>query len=528
VIAQAPITDYVVQFSSNSGSTWTTFSDGTSTTASAVVTGLTNGTAYVFRVAAVNAVGTGAYTSASTAVTPVAGDIVQTTAGLYARYDASADNSLYSAQSGGSVVTSDSGLIYRVEDKSGNGRHLYTFDNGSSVPRLSLAAKNGKNAILFDNTLRNDMFRTAANRESGSFNTGNPLTIFVVWFVQAGRNDTVLFDDVRYSWFDRELSTATGIDLAGGGVSINQPGLARWTGSNTSRAGTWMVVRAVINGTSSSLHVNGAYDAPGGPNSSPGGSTASDYNFTRSCADIRLTGAMTLGELIFFSGALSSSAASAIESSLMTKWGITDESYPTAPTSLSATGGNGQLALAWTAPASFGASAITGYTVEYTPSGGSAQTVSTGSSSASYTLTGLTNGTSYSVRVRGVNAAGSGAYSTAVSGTPSSATVPGAVQNILISGFSGSPQLDNIGAYDAAPWPVSWTAPASNGGSEITGYRFTATGNLLVTGDSTVSSTSQDVNPSPCSGSATVTVRAINAAGEGPPTSKTLSWNYCD
>jgi len=67
------ITDYRVQFSSNSGSSWTTFSSRTaSTTASQVVTGLTNGTAYIFRVAAVNNVGLGAFSAASTSVAPLA------------------------------------------------------------------------------------------------------------------------------------------------------------------------------------------------------------------------------------------------------------------------------------------------------------------------------------------------------------------------------------------------------------------------------------------------------------------------
>jgi hypothetical protein len=70
VSPQTPVTDYRVQFSSNNGTTWTTFSDVVSAATTATVTGLTNGTAYVFRVAAVNALGQGAYTAASSSVTP--------------------------------------------------------------------------------------------------------------------------------------------------------------------------------------------------------------------------------------------------------------------------------------------------------------------------------------------------------------------------------------------------------------------------------------------------------------------------
>jgi len=65
------ITDYTVQYSSDSGNSWTTLSRSASAATSATVTGLTNGTSYVFRVAAVNGIGTGAYSTASSSVTPI-------------------------------------------------------------------------------------------------------------------------------------------------------------------------------------------------------------------------------------------------------------------------------------------------------------------------------------------------------------------------------------------------------------------------------------------------------------------------
>jgi cyclophilin family peptidyl-prolyl cis-trans isomerase len=68
----SPITDYVIQSSTNGGTSWTAFADGTSAATEATVSGLASGTSYVFRVAAVNGAGAGAFTAASTAVTPKA------------------------------------------------------------------------------------------------------------------------------------------------------------------------------------------------------------------------------------------------------------------------------------------------------------------------------------------------------------------------------------------------------------------------------------------------------------------------
>ena len=66
----AAITDYVVDYSSDSGSSWTTFTDVVSTLRSTTVTGLTSGVRYVFRVSAVNSVGRGTASSSTTAVAP--------------------------------------------------------------------------------------------------------------------------------------------------------------------------------------------------------------------------------------------------------------------------------------------------------------------------------------------------------------------------------------------------------------------------------------------------------------------------
>ena len=132
---------------------------------------------------------------------------------------------------------------------------------------------------------------------------------------------------------------------------------------------------------------------------------------------------------------------------------VSPAAAPAAPT-LALTSGNGALTVQLTLTDN-GGSPITGY--DYSLDGG--PFVSTGTSGTSFTVTGLTNGTSYTVSVRADNAIGDGSPSAPASGTP--ATVPDAPTTVLA-------------ASDSASADVSWTAPVWNGGSQVTGYKATA------------------------------------------------------
>ena len=96
---------------------------------------------------------------------------------------------------------------------------------------------------------------------------------------------------------------------------------------------------------------------------------------------------------------------------------------PGPPTNVVATPGNGALSVTWSAPSSDGGSALTDYVVEYSSNGGTSWTLATCSGTATTcTITGLTNATSYVVRVSTTNAVGTGdpsAISAAVTMTSS-------------------------------------------------------------------------------------------------------------
>lgn len=91
-----------------------------------------------------------------------------------------------------------------------------------------------------------------------------------------------------------------------------------------------------------------------------------------------------------------------------------------APTDLVATAGDGQVSIAFTAPSNNGGAAITDYEYELDDNG---TWTSASTAATPVVITGLTNGTAYSIKLRAVNSVGNGAESAAVSvllGSPAS------------------------------------------------------------------------------------------------------------
>ena len=127
---------------------------------------------------------------------------------------------------------------------------------------------------------------------------------------------------------------------------------------------------------------------------------------------------------------------------------------PGAPGRVSATASDSTITVNWTAPADNGGTSITGYKVEVSPR---VPEINTSGRAVTTTVRGLTNGVSYSVKVYAENEAGKGLPSELAS-----AIVPYTVP--------GKPGGLNVAAGDGSV-TVSWTAPSSDGGSSITGYR---------------------------------------------------------
>ncbi len=150
---------------------------------------------------------------------------------------------------------------------------------------------------------------------------------------------------------------------------------------------------------------------------------------------------------------------------------------PPTPTGLTATAGNAQVALAWSASAG-----ATGYHVKRSAATGGPYAQIANPTVASYTDTGLTNGTTYFYVVSAVNSAGESANSVQVSATPAAATAnvtitvnPATTKAIspyiyglnFYSGNTGAPPLLTFDRAGGNRWTAyNWENNYSNAGSD--------------------------------------------------------------
>jgi hypothetical protein len=127
----ASITDYSIQYSTDAGSSYTTWSHGALLGNLAVVTGLAAGT-YLFRVAGINSAGTGAYvTSGSTSISASSGEPYFMQTALLLNGDSVADTSRFAR----TITTSGSAASSTAQKKFGTGSlFLSTTSDYFNIP----------------------------------------------------------------------------------------------------------------------------------------------------------------------------------------------------------------------------------------------------------------------------------------------------------------------------------------------------------------------------------------------------------
>lgn len=190
-------------------------------------------------------------------------------------------------------------------------------------------------------------------------------------------------------------------------------------------------------------------------------------------------------------------------------------------TNISGTAGYYSINLTWTAPDDNGGVAPLGYKIEYaeddngSPGTYNTYIANTYSTSTSQNVSGLTPGTQYWFRITAYNVHGL-ADSSAQAAMPNGVvpyTIPGAPTAISASTGSQTRELD-----------VSWTAPASNGYSAITGYKIEVRRSsdpdvwynwTTIVSNTGNSSTSDTITVPIANQSYYVRVSAINAGGTG-------------
>ena len=438
------ILDYVIEYSSNSGATWTTFADGTSTTTSGTVTGLANGTSYVFQVSASNNVGTGQQSAVSSGVIPSTTPSAPTISSITTS-NASLSVVFTAGASGGSAITgykysTDGGTTFmtRAAGTTGSPIVISTLSTNGTSPLVNgtsydiqIKAVNANGDGVASASVAG-VPATVPGAPTGVSGVGGAGQVTVSWSapvvnggVSISSYTVTSSGGQSCSWSSGPLScVVTGL---GNGVAYtftvtasNSAGAS--VASSASSAVTPLVAAPVLGSVSAG---NGQITFAWGA-VAHGGDTyrvywgtdptwASAYTYTSSGGSTSYTATgLTNGTTYYFRVAGWNNGLSPQVGT--TAWSAngsaTPVSVPGAPTSVSGSKGDESLTVAWVAPSTNGL-AITDYEVYIgTSASGTFSLVTDGVSTVpGASITGLSNGTSYYVKVAAVNSLGRGAMS---------------------------------------------------------------------------------------------------------------------
>ena len=504
----ASITDYLVEYKLSSEPTiWSTFADGVSATASTIVTGLTNGLSYDFRVSATNSIGTGIASDTATATpalsAPSAPRTLTASAGngqadlswldplsnggasitdYLVEYKLSSEPSTWTTASDG-VSTNTTATVSGLTNNSSYDFRVSAINSVGTGTVSATATATPVNATLVDTftgtTIDTEKWTetdaTGLGGTSGRVQQNGSLNITpsaAGWSSQSGVSSVATFDRTNG---DVSMEVSVTRDTCGSGVGPVAFGYGDMNFTTVGSA-SYILLSNVTNWE--------LYYWSGGANQAASPVAISGLS---SCTNgvpttFRLVALQAGGAEVYVNGSASASATYA--SGTFTNKGFWIGGYqaggtvsyddvtiiepltgPYAPNTLAATPGSGQVALTWVSGGDNG-SAITDYVVEYKLStAGSWSTFSEGvSNTASATVTGLNNGYSYNFRVSAVNANGTSSPSATATARPVSATPTAPTASAVT--ITGTASIDELvtGTY---------TFNDVNGDSEATSlYRW--------------------------------------------------------
>ena len=246
------------------------------------------------------------------------------------------------------------------------------------------------------------------------------------------------------------------------------------------------------------------------------------YVVQTSSSDIDTDGIAVSTTLDLNSGAIADLATNALSPLTFTAPTLTSvlvAQTPAAPTITSITPSSGTLSVAFTSGATNG-SAISNY--QYSTNNGLNWTTrSPVATTSPIAISGLTNGTAYNVRIRAVNAAGSGDSSTAVAATPSAVVISG---DATLTTTYGSAASTTTYTSTGGTSPYTYTLSATPSGVSISGGVVTASASTaagtytqnVVSTDSASQTGSKLLVITVNKASTTITIALPNSATDAP------------